>query len=214
MRSILKFSIFAIICSAACLAQVWEIGGATGTGFVKGVNAAGSSGSATAGFQPGFALSVVAGQNLYQRLSGELRYTYLQSNLKLSAGGTDTTFGGAAHAVHYDFVWHFARRRSKIYPFVAAGAGIKLFRGTGNESAYQPLNQFAYLTHTQQVEPLLSGGGGIRVPLKPNVFLRVEVRDQITPFPSRVIAAAPGTNIHGWLHDFVPLIGISYTFGE
>jgi len=61
---------------------------------------------------------------------------------------------------------------------------------------------------------VISVGGGIRMALKPNIFLRVEFRDYLTPFPGHVIAAAPGVHISGWVHDFVPLVGISYLFGK
>jgi hypothetical protein len=156
----------------------------------------------------------VLGNNLYPRLSGELRYTYLQSDLKVSSGGSEAAFGGAAHAIHYDLLWHFGKREGIVQPFVAVGGGMKLYQGTGAEQAYQPLNQFAYLTHTQQVEPMISAGGGVRIALKPNMYLRAEFRDYLTPFPGHVIAAAPDEHINGWVHDFVPLVGISYTFGN
>ena len=214
MRSIIKLLVLASACGAACLAQVWGVGGAGGGGFLPGLSATGPAGSATAGFAPGFALGAVAGQSLYHQLSGELRYTYQRSDLKLSSAGSQATFGGDSHAIHYDLLWHFGMRHSGLRPFVAAGAGIKLFRGTGKEAAYQPLNQFAYLTHTQQIEPLISAGGGVQIALRPSVSLRIEVRDYVTPFPGQVIAAAPGMHIHGWLHNFVPMVGISYVFAE
>jgi hypothetical protein len=214
MRSIIQILVLAGAWSVAGLAQVWEVGGAGGAGFVRGLNVTGPAGTATTGFQPGWAVGAVAGQTFYPRLSGELRYTYQRSALKLSSGGSETTFGGDAHAIHYDLLWHFRTDRPTVRPFVAGGAGIKLFRGIGKEAAYQPLNQFAYLTHTQQVEPLISAGGGVEIALKPTVRLRIEFRDYVTPFPDQVIAAAPGMHIHGWLHDIVPLVGISYVFAE
>jgi hypothetical protein len=214
MRLTIRLAILLGIAGLACLAQTFEIGGAGGGGILTGLGATGTPGSATVGFAPGFAAGVVLGQNLYPRLTGEFRYTYLQSDLKISSGGTQATFGGAAHAFHYDLLWHFGKREGKVQPFVAAGGGMKLFQGTGGEQAYQPLNQFAYLTHTQQVEPMISAGGGIRIALRPNVYLRAEFRDYLTPFPSHVIAAAPGVHISGFVHDFVPLVGISYLFGK
>jgi hypothetical protein len=214
MRLTSKLAILLGISSLACLAQTWEVGGAGGVNAALGVNATGAAGSATAGFQPGVAASFVFGQNLYTRLSGELRYTYLQDDLKLSSGGTQATFGGAAHAVHYDLLWHFGTGEAKVQPFVAVGGGMKLYEGTGKEESYQPLSQFAYLTRTQQLEPMVSAGGGVRMALTPRVILRAEFRDYLTPFPSQVIAAAPGVHISGWTHDFVPMIGISYLFGK
>ena len=214
MRLTIRLAILSGVGSLACLAQTWEIGGAGGGTILTGLNANGPAGTATAGFQPGIAAGFVFGQNLYPRLTGELRYTYLQDDLKLSSGGTQATFGAGAHAVHYDLLWHFGTREGKVQPFVAVGGGMKLFEGTGAQEAYQPLNQFAYFTHAQQLEPMISVGGGVRIALKPNVFLRVEFRDYLTPFPGQLIVAAPGVHISGWVHDFVPLVGISYLFGK
>ena len=64
---------------------------------------------------------------------------------------------------------------------------MKLFEGTGAQQAYQPLNQFAYFTHTEQLEPMISAGAGVRIALKSNVILRVEFRDYLTPFPGHVM---------------------------
>lgn len=214
MRLIRMLSIIATIWGGACLAQVWEIGGAAGGGFTRDVNATGPAGTAAAGLQPGVAFSAVAGQTLKNRFGGELRYTYQQNNLRLSSGGTETTFRGNSHAVHYDLLWHFGQRFHAVNPFVAAGGGIKLFRGTGAEAAWQPLDQFAYLTHTQQWEPLISAGGGVKIKLGRNLLLRAELRDYVTPFPDQVITPAPGVRIPGWLHTIVPLVGISYSFYE
>jgi outer membrane protein W len=214
MQLTLRLAILLGMGSLACLAQMWEVGGAGGGSGALGLNATGAAGTATAGFQPGVAASFVVGQNLYTRLTGELRYTYLQDDLKLSSGGTEATFGAAAHAIHYDLLWHFGKGEGRVQPFVAAGGGMKLFEGTGAQQAYQPLSQFAYFTHAQQLEPMISAGGGIRMALKTNVVLRIEFRDYLTPFPGHVIAAAPGMHISGWVHDFVPLVGISYLFGK
>ena len=84
MRLTIRLAILSGIGSLACLAQTWEIGGAGGGTILTGLNANGPAGTATAGFQPGIAAGFVFGQNLYPRLTGELRYTDLQDDLKLS----------------------------------------------------------------------------------------------------------------------------------
>jgi hypothetical protein len=38
------------------------------------------------------------------------------------------------------------------------------------------------------------------------------VRDYITPFPSEVLVAVPPARLKGWLHDFVPMVGIGIVF--
>ena len=198
--------------AATAHAQEWEIGGVGGAGFLNGMNVATASASATTGFKSGPAFGVFAGSNLYPHLSGELRYTYQMSDLKLQSGGTDVGFTGVSHAVHYDLLYHPASRRGKMQPFVAAGAGIKLYRGTGKEQAYQPLSNFAFLTKTQDLRPLLTAGGGIKYRISEHMLFRAEIRDYITPFPSKVITPAPGAKVSGWLQDFVPMFGLSFIF--
>jgi outer membrane protein W len=127
---------------------MWEIGGAGGLSVLTGLNATGPAGTATAGFQPGIAAGFVFGQNLYPRLTGELRYTYLQDDLKLSSGGTEATFGAGAHAVHYDLLWHFGTREGKVQPFVAVGGGMKLFEGTGAQAGLSAAQSIRVL-HTR-----------------------------------------------------------------
>src|SRR5438045_4618654 len=92
-------------------AQEWEIGGIAGAGFMNGLNVATAAASATTGFKTGGAFGAFAGSNLYPHLSGEIRYTYQMSDLKLSSGGTEATFTGASHAISYDLLYHPAPRR-------------------------------------------------------------------------------------------------------
>ena len=168
-------------------------------------------GTATAGFGPGTAFGAVLGYKTNNWLSGEFRYTYRDSQLQLSSGGTDARFSGVAHVVHYDLVMHpRPKHGTKALPFFAIGGGMKLYRGTGHEVAYQPLDNIALLTKTQQAKPMISVGGGIKMVLGPRVVLRAEVRDYITPF--RDVIVPPGTKISGWLNDIVPMVGISYIF--
>jgi len=199
--------------ASAALAQQWEVGGLAGAGFLNGLPVTTPGGStATAGFQTGGVFGGFFGQNLYKHMSGELHYNFLQSDQKLTSGGTEVTFAGQSHVVHYDFILHTASRHAKVQAFVAAGGGMRIFRGTGKEAAYQPLNQFAILSKTQVIKPMASVGGGIKFALTRRVLLRTEFRDYITAFPSELIAPAPGAKITGILHDFVPMVGLSFTF--
>ena len=204
--------VFALASAGVSQAQEWEIGGIGGAGFANGLSVARGGTSATTGFKSGVAFGGFAASNLYTHLSGEIRYTYQMSDLKLSGSGSEVTFKGVSHAIHYDLVYHMANKRSKVQPFVAAGAGVKLYRGTGREQAYQPLSNFAYLTKTEDLRPLISAGGGIKYRISDHMFFRAEVRDYITPFPKKVITPAPGAKVSGWLQDFVPMFGISFIF--
>src|SRR5438034_1181486 len=90
-----------------------------------------------------------------------------------------------------------------ICTLALAGVGVRLFRGTGKEQAYQPLSNFAYLTRTQDLRPLITAGGGVKYRLGEHLFFRAEVRDFLTPFPNKVITPAPGAKVSGWIQNFV-----------
>jgi len=199
--------------AATCGAQQWEVGGlGGGGGFLSSVAVAGPIGSATAGFQTGAAFGAFLGHNTYSHIGGELRYAYLQSNLQLSSSGSSVSFTGMAHVVHYDLILRTTRKNSPVQLFAAIGGGLKVFRGTGKEAAYQPLSQFGYFTKTQALKPMASIGGGVKFYITRNVSLRTEFRDYITAFPKELIAPAPGAKFGSILHDFVPMAGLSYEF--
>jgi Outer membrane protein beta-barrel domain len=201
-----------VLAAAGCsaFAQQWEVGGGGGVSFLPGVPVSSPAGSATAGFKPGLAVGGYVGQTLNPHISGEIRYDFAMSTLRLTGGGTEATFAGMSHMLHYDVLLHTNRRGTHTQFFVALGGGMRIFRGTGTESAYQPLSQFAYLTKTQTVKPMATVGAGIRFRLAPRLFLRTEFRDYITAFPEELITPAPGAKIGSILHDFVPMVGISY----
>lgn len=196
-----------------CPAQQWEFGGVGGGSFLNTVSVSSPQGSATAGFQPGFVGGVFFGQNIYRHVTGEVRYEFFKTDLKVSEGGTNATFGGLAHAVHYDILWHTQRGESPTQFFAAFGGGMKIFQGTGTESAFQPNYQYGLMTRTHQVEAMISIGGGFTYQLAARMRLRVEVRDFITPFPKSVIAP-PSANVKygSILNDLVPMIGVDYVF--
>ena len=206
--------IFLLLAFGLCaFAQQCELGGIGGVGFLDNVHVSTTSaGSATAGFAPGVAAGAFFGQNLNAHWSGEIRYEFFGSNLKLSGAGSSASFNGIAHAVHYDLIYHTNRKSSPVQFFVAVGGGMKIFVGTGAQQAYQPLSQFGYFTQTHQLKPMLSVGGGISYKLSDRLYLRTEVRDFISAFPTDVIAPPPGVTYGKVLQDIVPMVGISYVF--
>jgi hypothetical protein len=204
-----------MLLSAAALsgfAQQWEVGGGAGLGFVPGVSVTSALGSATTGFKPGASFGAYVGQNLYPHLSGEFHYGFLQSDLRLQSGGTEATFSGVAHVLHYDIVYHTNKKGARTQYFAAVGGGMKIFRGTGKEAAYQPLSQFGYFTKTQALKPMVSFGAGIKYALTERVVLRTEFRDYLTAFPKDLIAPAPGAKFGSMLHNFVPMVSIAYEY--
>jgi large exoprotein involved in heme utilization and adhesion len=190
-------------------AQQWEFGGVAGGGFLNTVNVGGGSASATAGFQSGAAFGGYVGYNSYKHIGGELHYGFLQSDLKLSSGGATAKFDGVSHVVHYDVIFH-THNNNKVQLFAAVGGGMKVFRATGAEAAYQPLSQFGYFTKTQVLKPMGDFGVGVKIAISRKVFLRTEFRDYITAFPKEVITPAPGTKYGSLLHDFVPMVGLGF----
>jgi hypothetical protein len=196
--------------ATACFGQQWEFGGNAGASFLPMLPVSSASGSATAGFQPGFVAGAFVGQRYNQHISGEVRYTFFDNAMKLASGGQSTTFSSNAHALYYDVLFSTRRHEGRTQFFAAVGGGMKIYRGTGTEQAYQPLSQFAFLTKTQKVEPMASFGGGVKFSLSPHVSMRAEFRDFLTPFPKELITPAPGAKIGSFLHDFVPMIAIGY----
>ena len=146
-------------------AQKYEFALAGGGSFYQSHTVTNPKGDASAGFENGWAGSVAVGNNMYQHVGGEIRYTYLHNDAKLSSGSTKATFGAESHAIHYDFLIHATSTESTIRPYVAAGGGIKFYRGTGTEVPFQPLSNIALLTKTTEVQGLLSVGAGVKVAL-------------------------------------------------
>ena len=58
---------------------------------------------------------------------------------------------------------------------------------------------------------MISVGAGIKTKLGNNWSLRLDVHDYITRFPREVIQPNAGASVGGWIHDIVPLIGLSWT---
>lgn len=210
MRILLSIALFTLVCVGQ--AQTWEAGGVGGGGFSPQLTVSNAAGRASTGFTNTPAFGGVLGQNLYHSIGGEIRYTFQPTDLQISAGGSGAKFQGLAHAIHYDLLVHTRPPGSPVRPFLSAGAGVRVFRGTGRESAYQPLQEFALLTKTQEWKPLISIGAGAKISLSRRLLLRFECRDYITPFPKEVIAPAIGAKLSGWLHDIVPLAGVSILF--
>jgi hypothetical protein len=201
-----------LMLASLCRAQEWEVGGAFGFGVMKNATIDNSSGSVTAGFDNRFAAGAVIGQDLYQHISGELRYTFRDNDLVLKNGAQKVNMDGDSQLVHYDLLFHLLGKSSRLRPYAAAGAGIRLFRATGHEYANQPFGDFAFLTMTNEVKPLISVGAGLKAKVTDRTLIRLDFREYISPFPENLFVTAPGAKIHGWLYDSVPLLGVSFVF--
>lgn len=194
--------------AAASYAQQWEFGGLGGGSFLNTVSVTAPAGSATAGFANGAAFGGFVGYNTYKHIGGEIHYSYLPTSLKLSANGSEATFNGNSHAIHYDVIFRTAKKDSKAQAYAAVGGGVKIFRGTGTEHAAQSLSNYGYLTKTQEFKPMATVALGVKVKIAPRVFLRTEVRDYLTAFPKQVITPPAGVKYGSLLNDIVPMVGI------
>jgi hypothetical protein len=209
MRHILIFA--AAVLTVPALAQKYEFGIHGGASIYQSKQISNSRGSADAGFSPGWVAGFTLGHNMYSHVGGEIRYSYLHNKMKLDSGGTKATFGGEAHAIHYDFLLHTADTAARVRPYVAVGAGVKLYRGTGAEQAFQPLSTIAVLTKTQDPQGMASFGGGVKVKMSDKMWFRFDVHDYLTPFPKKVIAPVNG-GVSGWLNNIVTTAGLTFTF--
>lgn len=197
-----------------CLAQNWDVGLAGGFSTYNDATIKTPSGaSAQAGFEQNFAAGAALDQDVSEHIGGELRYTFLNGASTVHSNGTEANIAAMSQAIGYDFLFYGTPRRSRVRPFLAVGAGIKRYDGTGTEYIAQPLSNFALLRTGHQVEAMLSGGGGIKMYLSDRWVLRFDFRDFATPLPNRLFAAVPGTKVSGWLNDFVPMVGVDWTFG-
>jgi hypothetical protein len=207
----IRVSMMAFAAALPCVGQTWEVGGAAGYSTYRDVTVTGAA-SGTAGFNSGYAVGALLGNSLYRSLGGEIRYTYLTGDLKVSSGNVSARASGHSQAAHYDLLLHGGSKESAIRPFLAAGAGVKVFSGTGREAAYQPLGNLLVLTHATQAEPLISVGGGVKFSLGRRALLRLDVRDYLTPRPDQLLAAPPNTRVTGWMNDLVFMAGVSAVF--
>ena len=192
--------------------QKWEFGGGVGGGFYTSNDVTSGGASASAKIENNLAGSAWLGNNGSGHLGGELRYDYQNGPLQLTQGSTSTSFSAVSHAIHYDFLFHFTDGESRVRPFVSVGAGIKVYRGTGAEVAFQPLSNFALLTKDQDLTGLISVGAGLKLNLAPHLQLRLDVHDYITPFPKQIIAPASNAKVSGWMQDIVPMAGLALTY--
>ena len=200
------------LCVVGCFAQDNEIGGAIGYGIYRQGSIYAPGGKAAAGIRNRFAASVVFGEDLYDHISGEIRYLYHDGHAFLSAGGVKTDVQGQSHTFTYDLLFHVKDREHRLRPFFAAGGGMKGYVVAGPAPSPQPLPNIASLVTVDEWKPVISLGGGVKFRLYKNIILRGDFRDYLTTFPRRQIMPAANGTARGIFQQFTPLFGVSYTF--
>jgi hypothetical protein len=214
MRTTVLTAALGVTFSSVCLAQKWEVGAAAGYGFYDNATIGNSVAgvSASAGFHPGFALGAFLGENMYEHVGGEVRYLFLWGAPELQFQGTRATMNGYTNLVVYDVVVHIKSRDSKLRPFLAGGAGVKVFTGTSTQFLTQPLQEFAVLRTGTDVEPAISAGGGLKYRAARRLLLRADFRVYMSPLPNQLFRTTRLQEIRGWVYNFVPQVGVGYTF--
>lgn len=210
------WSVVSLMAAAAALtgaaqAQNWEIGALAVASAYRDTDVGSGSRTGSIGFRPGAAGGLLLGQNMGDRLSGEVRYIFAHNDLKLRSGGTEAEFSGQSHVLHYDLLVYSSHRDSPVRFYAAGGGGLKVYQGTGNETAFQPLSNLALLTKTREAMGVVDFGGGVKLRFGHNKVFRAEVRDYITEVP-KVFVPAPGAGFSGLFHQWTPTFGFSWTF--
>jgi len=193
-------------------AEEWEAGGAVGFSYLPGNTITNGAVTGKAGLQPMASGSFYVTNREKKRLSGDFWYTYRLGDLKLTSGSTKVTFDSQSHLVHYDLVLHPKTDQKGLDPYFAFGGGVRVLRGIGRETANQGLNQLAVLSKTRQVLALASFAAGVRKPIGKNLSLRLEARDNISPFPDKVIFLNSKSNKSGWWHDLTAQVALGIRF--
>src|SRR5689334_1312077 len=179
-----------LVVATSCFGQAdFEIGGLVGYGVYRDVRVNSSAGNATAGIRNRFVAGASLCEDLYEHLSGELRYVYQDGDPFLSNGTVRSNIQGQSHTVGYDLLIQIRGRDYKLRPYVAVGAGGKFYRTTGPEPNPQPLPQIARLIHSNEWRLMTDFGFGVKYRAARHIILRADFRDYITPFPKRIFAA-------------------------
>lgn len=211
MRTKLATALLLATASAA-FAQQWQFGGSLGYGWYRGIRVNGPGAEATGGIRNRFTAGFVVTEDLYERISGELRYIYHDGDPYLSLGGRTGNMQGQSHSFTYDTLFHIREREQRIRPFIAAGVGAKYFRATGPAPSAQPAPGVASLVQDTQFRLLVSVGGGVIYRLPNHMLVRADFRDYISPVPRKLFAPAANATARGLLHQFTPMIGFGFWF--
>ena len=213
MRSIMCRAALALLAPLVCLAQQWEVGATGGFGWYSNPSISTLAGTAQAGFPAKGAIGAVFGDNMYEHVGGEIRYLFQFGGPELKFNGAKVSAPGYTNVIVYDLLVHLRSRDEGFRPFVAGGAGIKVYTQTEGFFVNQPLFDFARLSSHTVVEPAISAGGGVKYKLTRHAQARFDFRTYFSPLPHRIFRTSDfNSTTHGWLYDFMPMAGISYVF--
>jgi hypothetical protein len=201
-----------LMLAAAASAQTYELGGAVGEGSYRNGTVTSPSGPAQAGIGNAIAPSVVVCDNMYEHVSGEVRYLYQGGLPFVSQGGVKGTMPGNSHTFVYDTLVHLRGRHSRIRPYFAIGAGVKGYVTPGPAPSPEVLQKVVGLLAKNQWTLAGSVGGGVKVRIQEHIVLRFDIRDYVTQFPKQQIAPASGASVSGLLQQITPMGGVGFVF--
>jgi hypothetical protein len=202
----------ALMVATAAFAQKWEAGGSFGYGWNRNLRVNGPGAEATVGIRDRFVAGAVLTEDLYEHVSGEVRYTYQDGDPFLSFNGRTANVQGQSHSFTYDTLLHLRDRDQRLRPFVVGGIGAKLYRTTGPSPAVQPAPSVAFLGESDQWKVLVSVGAGVTYRFPNHLLLRADFRDYISPAPRKVFVPAAGATVRGLVHQFTPMVGVGVWF--
>jgi len=202
-----------ILCAAACFAQQWELGGFIGYGWYRNGTIFGPGVSVQAGIRNRFAAGAVVGEDLYQHVSGEFRWTYHDGHPFLAGpGGAKVDVQGNSHAFTYDTLFHLYPTEHRLRPYAAVGIGVKGYIIAGPLPASQPFSTVANFTTQDAWKFVVDVGVGVKYLVRPHLLVRADFRDYLTSFPRAQIAPAAGNTARGIFQQFTPMFGVSSWF--
>jgi len=206
----MSWKLGAVLWASACLAAgPFEAGGFLGYGAYRTATVFAPDGTATAGIDNRFVAGAFFSEDLYEHLSGELRYVYQDGDPFVTAGGQRGNIQGQSHAVHYDFLIRPLRRDARLQPYFAVGAGMKYYRTAGPAPVTQPLPQIVTLASRSEVSGLFTEGVGVKYRLTGHIFINGDFLDYVTKFPRNLFVPAAGGTDRGIFHQFTPSLGVS-----
>ena len=205
-----------LVAAAAASAQTYYLGVLGGYGAAPNLSVTLSgtagTGSADTGLKGGGVVGALGGGDTANYWGGELRYMARFGGLKLASNGTEADFGAHTHIITGDLLRYFTPRESAVRPYFSFGGGIRILVGTGEESANQPLGNYAALTATREALAVGDFGVGLKMKLGKSTDLRLEVRDYVGAAPNKVIAPNAGAKLSGVLNDVIAMAILSYTW--
>jgi hypothetical protein len=206
-------AIAAVLWTRCAMAEDFSAGAVGGIGLARSMSAEIPNGpSAEASVRNSAAAGFFFRDDMYLNVSGEFRYLYRWGAHQVSNDSASARLGAHSHIFHYDLLFHTSPAASAMRPYIAIGAGGRIFQGAGTPPRTQALSNLVLLRKVSETRPMISLGGGMRWRWGGNKIVQFDVRDYMTPTPRKVFAPSATSTVSGWLHDLVPQISLGVAF--